>query len=72
MSIKDKLTTILFGKKTEEPEEQESRIQAAQAEEGVPETLPFAAEDPALLKLPGDHPLQQLYALRRAGCPRPG
>lgn len=65
MSIKDKLTTILFGKKTEEPEEQESRIQAAQAEEGVPETLPFAAEDPALLKLPGDHPLQQLYALRR-------
>ena len=65
MSIKDKLTTILFGKKTEEPEEQESRIQAAQAEEGVPETLPFAAEDPALLKLPGDHPIQLLYALRR-------
>ncbi len=64
MSIKDKIASILFGVKKEEAEE-ELRAQPAAPEPEAGEPAAFIAEEPAVLKLPGDHPLQQLYALRR-------
>lgn len=74
MSIKDKLASILFGIKAEKPEEAELQAQPVQPEQEDPEAPPFLAEEPALLKLPGDHPMLQLYNMRRkeaGGLPAP-
>lgn len=65
VSIKDKITSILFGQKETEPAQEEPRIQQERPEAEAQESSPFPAEDPALLKLSADHPLQQLYAIRR-------
>ena len=65
MSFKDKISSLLFGSKKEEPvdgapfAEQESAPQEApQAPEAVP-------SDPSQLELPMDHPIRQLHELRR-------
>jgi len=65
MSIKDKLTSILFGSKEAAPSQEEARLEAQAQEEEGPESSPFPAEDPALVKLSAEHPLQQLYTIRR-------
>ncbi len=66
MSIKEKLTSILFGPKEAEPdpEQEDPRVLPEQPGE-EPESSFLPAEDPALLKLSADHPLQQLYTIRR-------
>ncbi|MDE7004271.1 MAG: FapA family protein [Oscillospiraceae bacterium] len=74
MSIKKKIASILFGQKSEETKEERPRPQAEQPEQEPAETLDFVQEDPALIKLPGEHPLYQLYNLRRkeaGGLPAP-
>ena len=66
MSLKEKLTSILFGRKQEElPEEEEQRTGAEQPEGASTELPPRQEEDPSLIKLPGEHPLLQLYSMRR-------
>ena len=64
MSIKEKLTSLLFGPKEAQPEQEDPRVLPEQPEE-EPESSFLPAEDPALLKLSADHPLQQLYTIRR-------
>ena len=66
MSLKEKLTSILFGQKPENPpEEGEQRPGPAQLEAESPESSPFPAQDPSIIKLPGEHPMLQLYGMRR-------
>lgn len=65
MSIKEKITSILFGQKPEKPEEKPLHPQAEQPEESASETPGFVQEDPSIIKLPGEHPLHQLYSQRR-------
>ena len=66
MSIKDKIASILFGAKVKDAAAVEQPdTQQEQPEEQAPEIPSFAAEDPALIKLSGEHPLLQLYGLRR-------
>lgn len=65
MSMKDKIKSILFGTKTEDTVDEEPRAQQEPAELETPESTDFIPEDPALIKLSGDHPLNQLYNLRR-------
>lgn len=65
MSLKDKITSFLFGAKAEETADGAAN---AEQEHVVQETLnpqPAAPADPALLELASDHPLHQLYNLRR-------
>ncbi len=65
MSIRDKLASILFKPKAGKPAEEETHAPPAQLEQEMPEAPPFMAEDPAVIRLPGEHPLYQLYNLRR-------
>ncbi len=66
MSIKEKLAALLFGSKEAQPEqEQEDPHVLPEQPEAAQESSFLPAEDPALLKLSADHPLQQLYAIRR-------
>lgn len=63
MSLRDKIASILFGAK-EEPAPEEERCTPPSAQED-PESSTIPPEDPAVIKLSGDHPLIQLYGLRR-------
>ena len=66
MSIKDKIASILFGAKAKDEDTvEEPGTERRQLEDECPEAPSLAAEDPALIKLPGEHPLLQLYGLRR-------
>lgn len=66
MSIKEKLTSILFGPKEAQPEQEQEEPRVLPEEQSEePESSFLPAEDPALLKLSADHPLQQLYTIRR-------
>ena len=65
MSIKKKIASILFGQKPEETEKEPPRPQVEQPEQEPSESTAFAQEDPSLIKLPGEHPLYQLYNQRR-------
>ena len=66
MSIKDKIASILFGAKAKDEDTvEEPGTERRQLEDESPEAPSLAAEDPALIKLPGEHPLLQLYGLRR-------
>ena len=67
MSIKEKIASILFGQKPgEQPNEEERPHPEMEQPEQEPfESLEFIQEDPALIKLPGEHPLHQLYNLCR-------
>ena len=65
MSIKEKLASILFGAKEEQAAEGAPQAKPEQAEPEGEAASPFPSENLALVKLSGDHPLQQLYSLRR-------
>lgn len=66
MSIKDKIASILFGLKTEdEPIAEELGAGREPLEDQDPEVPSFAAESSSVIKLTGEHPLLQLYDLRR-------
>ena len=66
MSLKDKLASILFGAKAkEEQTAEESGARWEQQEDQSAEALDLVTEDPALIKLQGEHPLIHLYGLRR-------
>ena len=76
MSIREKITSILFGSKEEPPVQEEGgeSLQPEPQEEAAPESSPFPAEELALIKLTAEHPLQQLYTIRRrerGGLPAP-
>ncbi len=65
MSLKDKLTTFLFGSAPEEDSNEEVRTEQDYIEEAV---LPLPIPDdsnPALLELPSEHPIHRIYDLRR-------
>lgn len=65
MSMKDRIAAILFGQREAESDREETAapLEQQQLEESDTSFLP--AEDPTLLKLSADHPLQQLYTIRR-------
>ena len=66
MSLKDKIASFFLGAKAkDEHTEEEPATQWEKLKEESAETPSFAVEDPALIKLPGEHPLFQLYGLRR-------
>lgn len=65
MSMKDKIKSILFGTRTEDTVDEEPRAQQEPVEAEASSAAEFIQEDPALIKLPGDHHLYQLYNLRR-------
>ena len=66
MSWRDKITSILFGAKEKEEKTAEEPGMEPERPEGESSEAPsFAAEDPAQIKLPGEHPLLHLYGLRR-------
>ena len=66
MSLKDKIASILFRAKAKDEYAAEDPVmQREQLEDESAEVPPFAAENPALIKLPGEHPLLHLYGLRR-------
>lgn len=66
MSLKDKIASILFGAKEKDENAVEAPImQWEQLEDESSEVPSFASENPALIKLPGEHPLLHLYGLRR-------
>ena len=65
MSLKDKIASILFGPKSEEVPLEEPIVQQEPLEQAAVEEQSFASADPALLKLPGEHALYQLYNIRR-------
>ena len=63
MSIKDKITSFLFGSKAQDtpkeellPEEEYSPQEIQEAQEEIP-------SDPSLLEVPMEHPIRQLYKL---------
>lgn len=64
MSLKGKLTELLFRQKPEEaPQEDPAAAQAPAAP--VQEAETAAAFNPAVLELPSEHPLYRLYHMRR-------
>lgn len=63
MSLKEKLTELLFGTKPEEASDKEPLAEQVAEVEEVPTFL--AEADPALLELPAEHPIHQLYSLRQ-------
>ena len=65
MSIKDKIVSILFGsKKEDESTVEEPGTEREQSENQAAEAPGAASEDPALIKISGEHPLHQLYGIR--------
>ena len=64
MSLKDKIASILFGAKEKESPAEEPQAPPASVQE-APESSAVPAEDPTVIKLPGEHPLLQLYGMRR-------
>lgn len=65
MSLKEKITTFLFGQKEEGVPEEEDGAEQVYAAEETAEPQADSAVDPALLELPREHPLYRLYDLRR-------
>jgi len=65
MSLKDKLASLLRGSKANEPAPEVQGTVQAQAAQEPPSAPSFAAADPTVVQLSSDHPLQQLYQMRR-------
>ena len=66
MSLKEKLTSLLFGPKGKEQAAEEPNVRQGPEEQTAAAPPSFApTEDPAVLKLPSEHPMNQLYSLRR-------
>lgn len=64
MSLKGKLTELLFRQKPEEAPQEDAAAAPAPAAEAAPEAE-AAAFNPAMLELPSEHPLYRLYHMRR-------
>lgn len=65
MSFKEKLASFLFGPKKEDPAEEALLTEEEhipQEDSGTPAAAP---EDPSRLEIAADHPIRQLYDLRR-------
>ena len=66
MSFKEKLSSFLFGsRKEEQTEETPFTEQERVPQEEDPETPAAASDDSSRLEIPADHPIRQLYDLRR-------
>lgn len=65
MSLKGKLTELLFRQKPEEAPQEEASAAKTTAEGAAQEAESVAAFNPAMLELPSDHPLYRLYNVRR-------
>ena len=65
MSLKDKLVSLLFKSKAEEGAGTEAGEEQVHAADSVPEPPVDSTSNPALLELPSDHPLHQLYSLHQ-------
>lgn len=67
MPLKDKLKALLFGAPPEEKPNEEERAEQGHAASEAPAAADDAAHspDPSVLELPSDHPVHQLYNLRR-------
>lgn len=65
MSLKGKLAEFMFGKKTDVVPAEEAAAAQAPAAEPAGAAEEAAAVDPAMLELPSEHPLYQLYHIRR-------
>lgn len=64
MSLKDKLTSLLFGTKPEETADELADAEQKHMAQADPENPVQPTVDPALLELPTDHPLHRLCDLR--------
>ncbi len=66
MSFKDKISSLLFGAKKEEPADE---TLLTEQEHKIPETVPeiqtATPNDPSRLEIPADHPIRQLHELRQ-------
>ena len=65
MSIKDKITTLLFGRSPEEAAVEEAGVRQIQNEPMPPGGSAPGSRGEAVLKLPADHPLLQLHSARQ-------
>ena len=65
MSFKEKLTSFLFGSKKDEQAEEVLLTEEEQLPQEDLETPAAAPADPSQLEIPADHPIRQLYDLRR-------
>lgn len=63
MSLKDKLTSLLFSSRSHTSSDEEAGAEQ-HAAEATPETPEVGDPNPALLELPAEHPIHQLYNLR--------
>ena len=63
MSLKEKLVSLLFGSKA--AAEAEDQVQEEQVVDQTAEAKADGVFDQAFLELPAEHPLYQLYELRR-------
>lgn len=64
MSIKEKFASFLSRHKLQ-PEETEHQTATEPAAEETPETPTVSAQNPSLLELPSDHPMNRLHSQRR-------
>ena len=65
MSLKDKITSLLFSPKPQLEEEEEFDTVQASVTEEVTQTQTNGILDQALLELPSEHPIHRLYDQRR-------
>ena len=66
MSLKDKLTSLLFGSQHHPLSNEEDGTEKQYTAEAASENPEEAGDpNPALLELPAEHPIYQLYNLRR-------
>lgn len=65
MSLKAKLTELLFRQKPEEAPQEDTAAAQAPAAEPAQEAETVAEFNPAMLELPSEHPLYKLYNMRR-------
>ncbi len=65
MSFKDKISSLLFSSKKDEPADDTPFAEPEHASQETPETPAAVPSDPSQLELPMDHPIRQLHELRR-------
>ncbi|WP_325228379.1 hypothetical protein [Oscillibacter sp.] len=65
MSIKDKISSILFRSQKKDQTDEELLPEQEHIPQEAPETPAAAFDDPTRLELPADHPILQLHELRQ-------
>ncbi len=65
MSLKEKITALLFRTKSEQEAEDEAQLEQAPAGAEAPQAQPDGSENPALLELSQDHAIHRLREMRR-------